>query len=51
MFDFRLTQKNYEENLHEILTSDEVVYLDTSLHPCNKNFIPKNFTVRSFVFF
>ncbi|KAK7065700.1 Protein O-linked-mannose beta-1,2-N-acetylglucosaminyltransferase 1, partial [Halocaridina rubra] len=40
----RMIQEKYEEDLYGILESDNIYYLNTTLHPCSRNFLPRNFT-------
>ncbi|XP_066965702.1 protein O-linked-mannose beta-1,2-N-acetylglucosaminyltransferase 1-like [Macrobrachium rosenbergii] len=47
----RMVQEKYEEELYALLESEDIYFLNTTLHPCMKAFIPKNFTLGPVVIF
>ncbi|KAK3865366.1 hypothetical protein Pcinc_029025 [Petrolisthes cinctipes] len=40
----RMMQSEYEEDLHKTLEGDNVYFLNSTKHPCTRNYIPRNFT-------
>lgn len=40
-----MMQSSYENEILQIMESKGVVYLNSTLHPCTANYLPKNFTV------
>ncbi|XP_047738841.1 protein O-linked-mannose beta-1,2-N-acetylglucosaminyltransferase 1 isoform X2 [Hyalella azteca] len=47
----KLVQTEYEKSIYELLESPNIVFHNTSLSPCNKNYLPKNFTETLVIFF
>ncbi|KAK4287117.1 hypothetical protein Pmani_039808 [Petrolisthes manimaculis] len=40
----RMMQSEYEEDLYKTLEGDNVYFLNSTKHPCTRNYIPRNFT-------
>ncbi|CAL4186900.1 unnamed protein product, partial [Meganyctiphanes norvegica] len=47
----RMTLSEYEEDLVNLLQSPNIHYVNTSIHPCHKEFIPRNYTKGPVVIF
>lgn len=45
---FRMKQQEYEEEIYNIINDDQIVFLNVSVSPCTKQFIPKQYKVSFF---